>query len=254
MPMHRLPAVEGERCIGFFFILFVVMSYKNLFFDLDDTLWDFAGNARESFVEAYKQFDYQRFFPDFESFYDLYQGRNQALWKQYGAGEIDKQTLNELRFLYPLQEVGVEDVDLARRFGEEVLRRIPHHSGLMPHAREMLDYLAPRYRLFILSNGFREQQACKLKLSGIDGYFRKVVLSEDLGVLKPRPEIFHFACSATQSLLQESLMIGDSWENDIEGAKGAGMDQVFYNVHGKTDLPFRPTFCISSLAELMKLL
>lgn len=88
----------------------------------------------------------------------------------------------------------------------------------MPHAKEVLEYLAPKYNLYILSNGFRELQSCKMRSAGVDTYFKKVILSEDIGVLKPRPEIFHFALSATQSELRESLMIGDSWEADIAGA------------------------------------
>ena len=86
------------------------------------------------------------------------------------------------------------------------------------------------------------------------GYFKKVILSEDLGVLKPYPEIFNFALSATQSELRESLMIGDSWEADITGAYGVGMHQVFYNVTERTTFPFLPTYHIHSLKELMTLL
>ena len=59
-----------------------------------------------------------------------------------------------------------------------------------------------------------------MRSSGIDEYFKKVVLSDDIGILKPWPEIFHFALSTTQSELNNSLMIGDSWENDIVGAAG----------------------------------
>lgn len=68
-----------------------------------------------------------------------------------------------------------------------------------------------------------------MRSAGVDKYFKKVVLSEDIGVHKPFPEIFYFAMSATQSELH-TLMIGDNWENDIAGAKDAGLGQVFYNV------------------------
>ncbi|WP_333615878.1 HAD-IA family hydrolase, partial [Bacteroides pyogenes] len=115
-------------------------------------------------------------------------------------------------------------------------------------------YLAPRYNLYILSNGFRELQWRKMCASGVDGYFKKLILSEDLGVMKPWPEIFHFALSATQSGLRDSLMIGDSWEADITGAKGVGMHQVFYNVTGRTEFPFHPTYHIRSLKDLINLL
>ena len=52
-------------------------------------------------------------------------------------------------------------------------------SVLMPHAKEVLEYLAPKYNLYILSNGFRELQSRKMRSAGVDGYFRKVILSED---------------------------------------------------------------------------
>ena len=158
------------------------------------------------------------------------------------------------RFFYPLQAVGVKDEALAERFSRDFFAIIPTKSVLMPHAKEVLEYLAPKYNLYILSNGFRELQSRKMRSAGVDGYFRKVILSEDLGVLKPWPEIFNFALSATQSELRESLMIGDSWEADITGAHGVGMHQVFYNVTERTAFPFLPTYHIHSLKELMDLL
>lgn len=230
------------------------MNYKNLFFDLDDTIWAFSQNSREAFTEIYRDYAFDRYFHSFEHYYSLYQQRNVPLWTDYANGEITKKELNRLRFLHPLQAVGVNDEELARRYSEDLLSRIPLRSALMPHARKVLEYLSPKYRLFILSNGFREQQARKLESADIGHFFRKIILSEDIGVMKPWPEIYHFALSATQSELKESLMIGDSWENDIEGAKNAGMHQVFYNVTGKDNLPFRPTFHIRSLCELEDLL
>ena len=192
-------------------------QYKNLFFDLDDTLWAFSLNARDTFEEMYQKYDYDRFFRSFQHFYTLYQYRNVELW-------------------------------------EEFFSVIPTKSRLMPHAYEVLEYLAEKYNLYILSNGFQELQCHKMRSAGIDRFFKKIVLSDDIGVLKPWPEIFHFALSATQSEVRDSLMIGDSWENDVAGAKGVGMHQVFYNVTGKEELPFQPTYHISNLKELMQIL
>ena len=168
--------------------------------------------------------------------------------------KVTKEELNRQRFFYPLQAVGVEDEALAERFSEDFFAIIPTKSGLMPHAKEVLEYLAPQYNLYILSNGFQELQCHKMRSAGIDRFFKKIVLSDDIGVLKPWPEIFHFALSATQSEVRDSLMIGDSWENDVAGAKGVGMHQVFYNVTGKEELPFQPTYHISNLKELMQIL
>ena len=230
------------------------MKYKNLFFDLDDTIWAFSQNARDTFEEVYQKYSFDRYFDSFDHYYTLYQQRNTELWVEYGEGKITKDELNSQRFFYPLQAVGVKDEALAERFSRDFFAIIPTKSVLMPHAKEVLEYLAPKYNLYILSNGFQELQCHKMRSAGIDRFFKKIVLSDDIGVLKPWPEIFHFALSATQSEVRDSLMIGDSWENDVAGAKGVGMHQVFYNVTGKEELPFQPTYHISNLKELMQIL
>lgn len=229
-------------------------KYKNLFFDLDDTLWAFSANARDTFEEMYRKYAYDRFFSSFDHFYQLYQRRNVELWEEYGRGLVTKEELNRQRFLYPLEQVGRGDASLAQRFSDDFFAVIPTKRKLMPHAREVLDRLAGRYHLYILSNGFQELQCHKMRSAGIDGYFRKVVLSDDIGVLKPHAPIFHFALSATQSQLEDSLMIGDNWENDVAGARAVGMHQVYYDVSGRDDLPFKPTYHITDLRELLTFL
>ena len=209
------------------------MKYKNLFFDLDDTIWAFSQNARNTFEEVYQKYSFDRYFDSFNHYYTLYQQRNTELWVEYGEGKITKDELNSQRFFYPLQAVGVKDEALAERFSRDFFAIIPTKSVLMPHAKEVLEYLAPKYNLYILSNGFRELQSRKMRSAGVDG---------------------NFALSATQSELRESLMIGDSWEADITGAHGVGMHQVFYNVTERTAFPFLPTYHIHSLKELMDLL
>jgi putative hydrolase of the HAD superfamily len=230
------------------------MRYRNLFFDLDDTLWAFSQNSQETFEEMYHKYEYDRFFRSFSHFYELYEERNIELWRMYGRGQITKEELNKERFSYPLRMVGVNSEELVRRFAADYFSVIPTKSRLMPYAKEVLETLSSRYHLFILSNGFRELQAQKMRSSGIDGYFRQVLLSDDIGILKPDSEIYYYALSTTRSKLNESLMIGDNWDNDISGARGIGMHQVFYDLKGRTDLPFRPTFTISDLRELTELL
>lgn len=234
--------------------MFMANLYKNLFFDLDDTLWAFSANARDTFEEMYYKYHYDRYFQSFQHYYDLYQRRNLELWAEYGVGRITKDELNRQRFLYPLEAVGAGDDALAKTFSDDFLSVIPTKRKLMPYAKEVLEYLSVKYNLYILSNGFQELQCQKMRLSGIRHYFKKVVLSDDIGILKPWPEIFHFALSSTQSQLRDSLMIGDSWDNDITGANGVGMHQVFYNVNGKTEFSFQPTFQITNLKELVQIL
>lgn len=229
-------------------------KYKNIFFDLDDTLWAFSENSRDTFEEVYLKYNFDAYFNSFEHYYELYQKRNIELWEEYAEGKVTKDELNEQRFYYPLQTVGVSDRELSKRFSEDFFTIVPTKQKLMPYAKEILEYLRPKYNLYIISNGFRELQSKKMQASGINQYFKRVILSEDIGIMKPYPEIFHFALSATQSELRESIMIGDNWKADITGAKGVGMDQIFYNVEKQKELLLNSTHVITHLSELEKLL
>lgn len=230
--------------------------YKNLFFDLDDTLWYTAYNSRETFHEIYDRFEMNRYFDSFEHFYNIYLVRNNHLWADYALGKVTKEELNHERFLYPLQTVGIDDEELAKRYSEQFFKTIPYKKRLIPHALELLDYLRDKkkYHLHILSNGFREMQFTKMESSGIRGYFDKIVLSDDIGISKPAKQFFDFALSVTRGEYDNSLMIGDNWVNDIEGARNAGIDQLFFNRLDEHYTSFHPTYEVSDLREIIQIL
>ena len=231
--------------------------YDVLFIDLDDTLYDFSSNSLNVYREVYALMGYDRWFNDFDHYYTLYWQRNRELWALYGDNKITKDQLNAERYIYPLLKVGVPDAEaVGARFWDEAMKRLPLGALLMPHAREVLEYLRPRYKMYILSNGFSELQARKMRSGGIDHYFDGVVLSEDIGVNKPHPAIFEHALRVAGVTADRALMIGDNYEVDAKGAHGAGMDQVLYNAAGITLTPeqWQPTYLIHSLLELKEIL
>ena len=231
--------------------------YDVLFIDLDDTLYDFSSNSLSVYREVYALMGYDRWFNDFEHYYTLYWQRNRELWALYGDNKITKDQLNAERYTYPLLKVGVPDAEaVGARFWDEAMKRLPLGTLLMPHAREVLEYLRPRYKMYILSNGFAELQARKMRSGGIDHYFDGVVLSEDIGVNKPHRAIFEHALQVAGVTADRALMIGDNYEVDAMGAHGVGMDQVLYNAAGITLTPeqWQPTYLIHSLLELKELL
>ena len=228
-------------------------QYDVLFIDLDDTLYDFSTNSVNAYREVYALMDYDRWFHGFDHYYEIYWERNRQLWVLYADNKMTKDELNAERYTHPLRVMGVPDADaIGARFWEESMKRLPMGTRLMPHAREVLEYLRPRYRLYILSNGFAELQSRKMQSAGIDRYFNGVVLSEDIGVNKPHREIFEHALRVAGVTADRALMIGDNYEVDIKGARGAGIDQVYYNVAGVNidDNALKPTYTIESLLEL----
>ncbi|MBR5456249.1 MAG: noncanonical pyrimidine nucleotidase, YjjG family, partial [Bacteroidaceae bacterium] len=117
-----------------------MQKYRNLFIDLDDTVYDFSEASREAFRETYDLLQYGRYFNSFEHYMELYAPYNLMLWGMYGEGKITKEELNRRRYSHPLEAVGVNDQELAATFCREALSRIPTKGPLMPGAIELLEY------------------------------------------------------------------------------------------------------------------
>ena len=231
-----------------------MQRYKNLFIDLDDTIYDFSSASREAFMETYELLHYDRFFDSFNHYYSIYEPYNLELWHIYGEGKITKEELNKRRYSYPLEVVGIKDQELADTFCREALGRIPTKNRLIDGAIELLEYLRPKYNMYILSNGFKELQSHKMRTAGIDKYFDALILSEDIGVNKPNRELYEYALEKTVSKLEESIMIGDMFDTDIVGAANIGMKQIYFNPKKKESHTFAPTYMVTELLQIKDIL
>jgi len=229
-------------------------KYKSLFFDLDDTLWDTWHNNKETLEEVYTDYQFNRHYESFEMFFQRYMPHNLMLWEKYRNHEIDRQTLIIERFLHVLRPMGITDNDYILSLNRDFLQRTTSKTKLIPEAIELLEYLMPFYRLFILSNGFREIQALKMQNAGLAPYFEKIILSEDACIQKPHQEIFDFALKNTNSRRNESLMIGDCYEADIEGAYHAKIDQLWFNPDNLPCKTIVPTYKVCTLKEVQGIL
>ena len=228
-------------------------QYTCIFLDLDRTLWDFEANARDAFLDMYEMYNLGSIFPDFETFNQTYRRFNRQLWEDYRNGKIAKEALKYVRFQMTLEAFGKNDLQLAKKLGEDYVAISATKTRVFPHSHEVLSYLKHRYRLFIITNGFEEVQYKKIRNSGLDNYFEGIITSEQAGVQKPHEEIFLYAMQQAGVTAKESLMIGDDIEGDINGAQALGLDQVFFNPQKKNHQA-HPTYEIHSLLELKQIL
>ena len=138
--------------------------YKDVFFDLDHTLWDFATNSKEAIAELYVRHELEsRGISSFDRFHEVYIEVNNRFWTLYRLGKISKKVLRKIRFMSALQRFGIEDEELGERFSEDYLTLSPYKTALFPHAHDVLTYLQQKdYRLHIITNGFEEVQHVKL--------------------------------------------------------------------------------------------
>lgn len=205
-------------------------KYKDVFFDLDRTLWDFDTNSALALSEIYVKFNLgERGVESTEKFIAVYQEINEVLWDRYRKGLLNKRKLRSRRFTQTLEYFGIDDEYLGEQLGSMYIELSPYKTATLPNCMEILDYLAGRYALHIITNGFEEVQNIKLAQSGLTRYFSKVITSEQAGARKPDPKVFDYALELTKGSVENSLMIGDDLRTDIEGARNIKMDHVYYN-------------------------
>ena len=207
------------------------MKYRHLFFDLDHTLWDFEANAKESIFEVYELNGLHAFgIENFDDFFSRYSYHNERLWNRYTKGFIKQEELRWKRMWLALLDFKIADEALSRRMSTEFLERLPLKKNLFPYTVEILEYLTNKdYILHLVTNGFENIQYSKLNNSNLKNYFKEIITSEASNSLKPNKEIFDYALSKSGALVQESIMIGDNLDADIQGGMNAGLDTIFVN-------------------------
>lgn len=228
--------------------------YKHIFFDLDRTLWDFEQNMRNTLTAIYHDHNLNKAIPSSEVFIDTFIVNNNRLWASYQQGAMKKEVLRFKRFELTLLDFGIKDTILASVIGDEYMVESPKKTALMPNTIPILDWLYPKYKLHIITNGFNEVQFTKLKLCGIDKYFDKVITSEISGYHKPKAQAFGYSLAMANAKKTESIMIGDDLERDIIGAKGFGIDQIYFNPSQKPQNKVKSTHEINNLIELKDIL
>lgn len=224
---------------------------KDIFFDLDHTIWDFDLNARETLHELYYTHKFNDLFnrPNSDEFIETYTLNNHRVWDLYHHGKIDKPTLRKLRFADTFTQLGVDPALFPVAFENDYLAICPTKTNLFPNAIETLSYLQNRYNLHLISNGFKEACEKKLKHSDLEKYFKTIVISEVFGVNKPDPRIFDYAVSNGEANKEYSIMIGDNIDADVRGALNAGLEAIYFNVVG-AEKPKDVQHMIADLQEL----
>ena len=239
-------------------------QYKAVFIDWDDTIGDFVGAAKRALQEMYGKYKLSDYFASHEEFVSLYKPHNIELWQLYGEDKVTKAFLRVDRFLYPLlhgskvaSQIQSNTIlsALAEQMSEDFLHLTTKYFSLLPGAEELVRYLAKKYPLTVVTNGFIEVQYEKFDKSGLRDCFSHIVLSEEVGCQKPNPRIYEEALRMNGVSAEEAVMIGDSWNSDIQGAINAGIDQIWVR-NSKDPLPEgqSATYLVQSLSEVMEIL
>ena len=217
---------------------------KNILLDLDETIFDFHRSEAEAISKTMEQlgvtpsaFLVQR-----------YREINDSMWKRLEKGELTRQELLTLRFSVLFEELGISADPLSAWELYEVNLSSGHY--FLEDAPEMLEYLHKKYRLYLVSNGTASVQKGRLESSGIEKYFEKIFISQQIGYNKPDLRYFEKVFENIEDFKkEETVIIGDSLTSDIQGGINAGIKTVWLSRAGKTS-PL-PDMTVSSLREII---
>ena len=227
------------------------MPYKDLFFDLDHTIWDFELNSKETLWDLHLKYELEaKGINNFDEFYSIYSVHNHKLWDRYSKGFIKQEELRWKRIYLSLLDYKIADEALSKEMSVDYLTILPDKKNLFPYTIEILEYLKSKdYSMHLITNGFESVQFKKIKNSNLADYFTEVITSEASNSLKPNKEIFEYALKVSNANVETSIIIGDNEDADIQGAINVGMDSIFVN-HLQIQPTVPATHTITHLKEL----
>jgi HAD superfamily hydrolase (TIGR01509 family) len=231
--------------------------YKNLkavIFDIDGTLYD-RNKAQKELVKGFVTELKEIFIglDDNEIEKAFLESDDYAI-SMFEAGGSVKEVRGE-RSRRILDSLGL-DRKYQNKLTEIYLSLYPDISTPTDSAADVVEKLHGKFRLGVISNGFMDMQYSKLSAIKLKHYFQIIILSENFGIRKPDSRIFHEASSQLDCQPRECLYIGDSFLNDIIGARNAGMYACWYNP-GSLAIPesdIIPDIEIKSLDEIIAIL
>ena len=190
-----------------------------------------------------------------------------AVWErrckdQAATDEAKKLGLTAEDIYHEIEKVTIEGLPQFRSVIERFnfSQMVPYHHELetmYEEAPQVLSALAQKYELGVIANqadGLRE----RLESFGILQYFKYVISSWDVKVMKPDVRIFEHALKAAGCQPQEAVMIGDRIDNDTAPAQSLGMKGVWIKQgFGKLQTALAaknlPDYEVDNLTELLNI-
>ena len=206
------------------------MRYQYLLIDNDNTIMDFNAAEAKALVDVLKAYG----LPTDEATIHLYHEINDAQWKALERGETTQPRLKVERFRLLLAELGREELD-AIALSDAYANGLGSHADLLPGAAEFIRALHGKIKMALVSNGVSAIQRGRLSHCPLSPLFDEIIISEEVGAAKPDPTLLLVAMERLGCTdKSQAVMMGDSLSADIPAAVNAGVDSIFFSLHGKT--------------------
>jgi putative hydrolase of the HAD superfamily len=199
---------------------------KAILFDIDDTLYDRNKSQPLVLDKIVKLFPHLFSAMDKQLVLDTFLESDRISTKDWEAG-LHHDDIREYRSKLFLKALDLP-LEHAEAITEAYVQEYPFINAPVDNAVELVQKAMRRFKTGVISNSMPDVQYQKITTLGLNGYFSCVVIATEIGLKKPDPRIFHYAAKQLKVLPGECMYIGDNYENDITGAKGAGMATCWF--------------------------
>lgn len=203
---------------------------QSLFFDIDDTLY----NQLEPYGRAFENVFGGQIRLDISDLFRRSRKHSDVSYQLLLEGKIDSEQMFIYRIQKALEEFDFQADDVSCL---EFQRRYEEYQGQIhiPEAtKHLLDHCLQRgIQLGVITNGAHDHQMEKVRTMQLAHWIPEthILISEDCEAAKPDIRIFRQAEAVVGASAEVCCYVGDSWKNDIVGAKQAGWSAVWLNRH-----------------------
>lgn len=186
-----------------------------------------------------------------DDFQLAYKRINSALWERYSLGEIDRPYLEQHRFTDTFDSLGIKCSPF-RDIATFYMADYRSHWSWVEGAEKALERLSESYNVGFITNGFTETQKLKALDFRLNRFSETVIISEEVGFLKPHPQIFKFAEEKAGAEQEAILYVGDSLSSDVRGGKSAGWQVAWFTARENNDNDFPADFMFNQFDHLVE--
>lgn len=232
-------------------------QFQAVLFDLDETLLENTRSFQDMAYETFGRFRAELEPASADEFWQVFWGKAVDMWYMMIDGAVSGDQARLYTFINTLRALDA-DPRLATPMLEDSHARIVDATRLFEDTIPVLTSLREAgLCLGIVTNGYATTQHSKIARHCLRPHVDFVVVSEEVGVHKPDPVIFETAVSLAKAEPSQTLFVGDTLVNDIEGALGAGLQGILVDPSGTAvrDASLsQPVRSVRRLNELLPLL
>ena len=239
------PCIEQHKKCG-------NMKRPFIFFDLGQTLineWGFIDYFDMRFFEILNGFGARINFRNYQTIRD-----NVIRNRKIGHGSVGELIIEVCKLI---SQQGYGKIIL-ERLEPELKEARRNFFCLFDDVEQTMNSLLIQYDLGIIAN----QSVDILKIleeSKINRFFKVIVISSEVKVRKPDPEIFRLAMNLANTSAEHCIMVGDRLDTDIGPANKLGMKTIrTTNSLFKLQQPMnefeKPTYVVANLSEIANIL